>query len=179
MTEYYERRALVLDLDGTIRYNKTDPEGFINGPETVAVYDDVTPVLRKYIDAGHLIFGVTNQGGVAYGHKSVFQAAAENHEMCRILAEQLGLADRDPFDAIMICPFMAGGTVPQFSFRSLLRKPQIGMLAVIEYDMYHNHNTIIDWSNSIVVGDRREDCELANKAHTAWIDSDVFFGRSK
>lgn len=181
MIDYRVQPALVLDLDGTVRYNKDNPRGFINGPETVAIYDDVAPRVREYRDKGFMILGVTNQGGVAHGYKTMQEAQDENDLTMNILAEQVwgdSLAD-SAFDAVMYCPFMVDGTVEPYDVRSLLRKPQIGMLAVIEYDMYINFTTIIDWDRSIMVGDRLEDKELAQNANLYFISSDAFFGREK
>ena len=37
-SDWVVKPALVCDLDGTVRFNKDDPEGFINRPEEVALY---------------------------------------------------------------------------------------------------------------------------------------------
>jgi D-glycero-D-manno-heptose 1,7-bisphosphate phosphatase len=66
--------------------------------------------------------------------------------------------------------------VVPYNYRSLLRKPDIGMLALMEYELF-DEGYIVDWDNSLFVGDRPEDQECAKRAglsfHWAW----DFFGR--
>jgi D-glycero-D-manno-heptose 1,7-bisphosphate phosphatase len=168
------KKALVLDLDQTVRYNKDDPDGFLNGPETLAVYPDVAPVLQKYARDDYIIIGVTNQGGVAHGHKSLDDALEENDRTQDLLKRENG----EPlFHILLLCPFMRGGKLEPFGQRSLLRKPQIGMLALAEHYLFVKASTMIDWDLSIMVGDRDEDRELAQRAGVHFVPAHVFFGR--
>ncbi len=167
LQDYRVQPALCLDFDGTIRHSK---EGtFINKVEDILLYPDVEPKLWEYRNLGFLILGITNQGGVAFGYKSMEQMQAE-------LDATLALFTQNPFDAVQVSLSHPKGTVPPLNQRSLLRKPDIGMLAVSEVQMFHR-GVMIDWDRSIFVGDRPEDEECAQRAGIHFIHSDVFFGR--
>lgn len=68
------------------------------------------------------------------------------------------------------------GKIEPYKHRSLLRKPDIGMLVLCEVEALKK-GIIIDWPNSIFVGDRPEDEECAQRAAIQFIHADVFFGR--
>ena len=57
--------VLVMDIDGTVRYSASG-ETFVQGLDDIAVYDEAVTEMFKYKDAGYLIVGCSNQGGVAY-----------------------------------------------------------------------------------------------------------------
>jgi D-glycero-D-manno-heptose 1,7-bisphosphate phosphatase len=175
MTTHDVRPALVLDLDGTVRYNKDDPEGFINNADQIAIFDDVAPIIKQYKDEGYLILGVSNQGGVAYGHKTARDADYELHVTERLLSRQLG---GPCFDKLNCCLFMGGGKVFPFNYRSLRRKPHIGMLAVMEAEL-EAEGIIVNWQFSLVIGDREDDKLLAENAGVEFQHADEFFGREK
>ncbi len=156
--EFEVRPAACFDLDGTVRRSKADPNGFIRGPEDVELFEGVEEELWRWREKGFLIFGVSNQGGVAFGHKTPAGAEAE-------LAATLALFRRNPFHAAKLCYHMPGGFVP-YGVRSLLRKPDYGMLALMEAEIFA-HRIVVDWDRSFVVGDREEDAELAERAELA------------
>ncbi len=163
------KKALVLDLDRTIRYSKSGTP-FIKGPKDVAIYSDVEPILRRYRDEGWLIFGLTNQGGVAFGHKTVEDDKAE-------IRRTTNLFTINPFTQIFSAYHHPGGDVHPYNYRSLLRKPSIGMLALCELSAGFN-KCVIDWDNSIFVGDRKEDQECAANAGIEFRWAKEFFGRN-
>lgn len=157
--------ALVLDLDGTVRFSKSGE--FISGPEDVGIFEDVAPVLKKYERKGYYIIGVTNQGGVAFGHKTADQEREERWEVNELLPM---------FEYIYAAHSMPGGK-PPLHMRSLFRKPAHGLLARAEYDAM-KWGWLIDWDNSIVVGDSEDDRMLAASAGTMFRWADDFFGRN-
>ena len=159
--------ALCLDLDGTVRYSKNGD--FINGPGDVALFDDVEAKIWEYRDQGFLVFGISNQGGVAFGHKNVIDVGEELSVMC------LGF-DRNPFHLIKCCYHHPDGTVEPFNHRSLCRKPDIGLLVLCEQEIFEL-GYVVDWDRSIFVGDREEDEGCAENAGMAFVHADVFFGR--
>lgn len=163
--------ALFLDLDKTVRYNSEDPDGFINDAETIALYEDVEDKIWEYKNDGFLVIGITNQGGVAFDHKSIEQAKQE-------VVATIKLFERNPFDHIYISPYHEDGHIKPYNRRSLLRKPHIGMLAIAENDFATAYGIYIDLDNSILVGDRKEDEECARNANITFVHSDTFFGRS-
>lgn len=159
--------ALILDLDGTVRYSKSGD--FINKPEDVAIYDDVEDVLHDYRRDGYLIYGATNQGGVAFGFKTLESVLAEFDMMYKCF-------ELNPFISVSYSVMHPGGTVAPYNHRSLFRKPYIGMLVQCEYTAYGD-GYLIDWDNSIFVGDRPEDEQCAKNANVKFILADHFFGR--
>jgi D-glycero-D-manno-heptose 1,7-bisphosphate phosphatase len=161
--------ALCLDLDGTVRYSKNGK--FINKPEDIALFEGVETVLHDYRDRGFLIFGISNQGGVAYGLKTPAQEHAE-------LDTMIALFQRNPFDLIKTCWHHPGGKAFPFNYRSLFRKPSIGMLAQCEYECF-NAGLVVDWDKSLFVGDRPEDEQCAAAAQIPFHWAHEFFGREK
>lgn len=169
-SDWVVKPALVCDLDGTVRFNKDDPEGFINRPEEVALYPGVEEMLWEWRDRGHLIFGVSNQGGVAFGHKTMRDVYETDAAMLRLFG-------RNPFHGLRSCPYHPDGTVEPYCHRSLLRKPDIGMLVDCEEHAF-DAGYFVDWDNSLMVGDRPEDEECARRAGIAFRWADEFFGRA-
>lgn len=164
MTEYKEQKyevkpALCLDLDGTVRYSKSGK--FIEKLEDIALFGGVEKKIWRYRDKGYLIFGVSNQAGVAYEYKT------PSDDINELLAT-VGLFERgDPFHAIMTCYHHKKGTLEPYNHRSLLRKPDIGMLVICEKEAFEM-GYIIDWDNSLFVGDRPEDEQCAQNAGIAF-----------
>jgi D-glycero-D-manno-heptose 1,7-bisphosphate phosphatase len=159
--------ALCLDFDGTIRHPKRGK--IINRPEDVALFPGVEDKIWDYKEAGFLVFGITNQGGVAYGYKTLADWQAE-------LDQTVALFTRNPFDYIAYSLLHPGGRVAPYNHRSLLRKPEVGMLAMCEVEMFQR-GVVVDWDRSIFVGDRPEDEECAQRAGLTFIHADTFFGR--
>jgi len=167
--DYKVQPALCLDFDGTIRYSKHGR--IINRPEDVALFEGVEEKIWSCKDKGFLVFGITNQGGVAYGFK---KEAAWQEE----LAQTVRLFNRDPFDHVAYSLLHPKGRVKPYNHRSLLRKPEIGMLAVCEAVMFQK-GIVVDWEESIFVGDRPEDEECATRAGVKFIHADIFFERKQ
>lgn len=159
--------ALCLDLDDTVRHSASGK--FINGAADVCLYPDAEAKLWEYRDQGYLIVGVSNQGGVAFGHKTSQDVNAEVEAM-------LGLFKRNPFHAVKYCMHDGRGSVVPFNHRSMLRKPDIGMLALIEVEAFQA-GYIIDWDKSLMVGDRPEDAKLAENAGIEFRWAYEFFDR--
>lgn len=164
------RPALCLDFDGTIRYSKSGK--FISEPNDIALFEGVEAKVWEYRKDGFLIFGVTNQGGVAYGIKSV------KDDMVQLDAT-IALFNKNPFHIIQTCYHHPGGRIEPYNHRSLLRKPHIGMLALCEADAWNHGGYIVDWDGSLFVGDRPEDELCSRNAGIAFRWADDFFGREK
>jgi D-glycero-D-manno-heptose 1,7-bisphosphate phosphatase len=165
--KWVTRPALCLDFDGTIRYSKTGK--FINQPEDVVLFEGVEGKIWEYRNQGYMIFGITNQGGVAFGYKTV-----EGHEL--EIQRTLELFNENPFHLIQSSYGHPDGTVQPYNHTSLLRKPYYGMLVLCEIEA-KELGVLIDWPNSIFVGDRPEDKACAESAGLKFIGADDFFGR--
>lgn len=158
-------KVLFLDLDGTVRRSKADPNGFISGPHDIELVPGILDKMQRYSNEGWYIAGISNQGGVAHGHKSHEQVDAEmkvTQSLC------LGM-----FATIRSCYCMADGNIFPYNYRSLTRKPDIGMLVLIEKDFWEN-GMVIDYKNSLYVGDREEDKECARRAEIEFKHIDDF-----
>jgi D-glycero-D-manno-heptose 1,7-bisphosphate phosphatase len=167
-TDNWETKpALCLDFDGTIRYSKTDK--FINKPEDVALFEGVEEKIWAYRDQGYMIFGITNQGGVAFGYKTEEENEKE-------IERTLELFEKNPFHLVQSSYGHPKGTVSPFNHHSLLRKPYYGMLVLCEVEA-KQMGVIVDWEESIFVGDSPEDQACAEAAGLTFIDADTFFER--
>lgn len=151
--------ALVVDLDHTIRHPRSGE--YIDDPSDIAFYDGVLPALKRYREAGVLVLGLTNQGGVAYGHKTE-QDLREEMQVMRRLAGAAGL-EEFPMDAIYAEPVMAGGSREGYDHESLGRKPRYGGLAILEHEL-RGRGAMPEWTRSLMVGDREEDQTCAQEA---------------
>ena len=161
--------ALCLDLDGTVRYSKKGK--FINKPGDIALFSGVEEKIWEYRKAGYLILGITNQGGVAYNLKTPADYEAEIEAM-------LGLFEINPFHIIKCCFHHENGKTEPYNHRSLLRKPGIGMLVLCEIDAWEA-GFIVDWDNSLFVGDRLEDEQCALNANINFQWANKFFDRKE
>jgi D-glycero-D-manno-heptose 1,7-bisphosphate phosphatase len=149
------KKALVLDFDGTIRRSKSG-KTFIEGPHDIELIPSMDKWVWRYREMGYLIFGLSNQGGVAHGFKTFEQVQAE-------FEATYNLFNGNPFHAVKWCMHDGKGRVEPFCHRSLGRKPDIGLLFEMECDAYRA-GFIVDWDHSLFVGDRPEDEECAKRA---------------
>lgn len=161
------RPAAFFDLDGTIRRSKSG--GFIDGPGDVELFPGVEAPLQELKGQGYLIFGVTNQGGVAYSHKTRGDVYAEIQAMS-------DLFDQDPFDTYFASPFHPGGSVEPWNQMSPSRKPKPGMLHWAEMWALER-GYVIRWDGSFMVGDRSGDKECAENAGIDFEWARVYFNR--
>lgn len=162
--------AMVLDFDGTIRYAKEGQQQ-INEPEHVRIYDSVPEKLTDHRENGRLILGLTNQGGVAYGHKNPQGFKREVRRMKELFENQ---GYQWPFHDWYAAYNMEGGTVDKFDHRSLRRKPEIGGLALLAERVNRSYNLFPNWDESIFVGDREVDFECAKRAGMRFLSGEDF-----
>lgn len=166
-------KILFLDLDGTIREPKSGAK-FINDPMDQQLIDGVTEAIAHYHRTGWRIIGITNQGGVAAGHKSLESAIIEQRVTLDLLPE---------LKCIYFCPDYEGNICHQIfkdaqrywddeadTFRGTYRKPGEGMLmrAMSEYAPETQN------SQHWMIGDRSEDEAAATAAGVNFIWADVW-----
>ena len=164
-------KLLLLDLDGTVRQSRSNPQGFINHPDDQEVIPKAEDAIARYVGAGYRLVGVTNQGGVGAGFKT----------MGACLDEQIRTLDLVPaLDAIFFCPAAPddpgrtcyelrrsweiqthNGNWEQIHAFSGYRKPFPGMLVMA---IYTYGATPIHGGVNLMVGDRPEDKEAATRA---------------
>jgi histidinol phosphatase-like enzyme len=162
------RPALLLDLDDTVRKSRSGKQ-FIQGPEDIILLNEwVEPVIWQYKMRGFCVFGVTNQGGVAHGYK----------KLAGVLAEGIKTQEafqRNPFDFIFVSYHDPKGSVLPFNTRSLLRKPYYGMAVQAELMAREEGAIILNWDESIMVGDRDEDKQMAKAIDVKYQHPKEFF----
>lgn len=161
--------AIILDLDGTVRRSKSGKE-FITGPDDIELMPGIEERLMIFHAGGYVVAGASNQGGVAYGFKSQAQAIAEMNATA-------ALFKANPFHIIKMCYFMEDGNTFPYNHRSLSRKPDYGLLVLIEMEAYM-YGHIIDWNKSLFVGDRPEDKQCAANARIQYMDINDFLSLS-
>jgi D-glycero-D-manno-heptose 1,7-bisphosphate phosphatase len=157
--------VLCMDLDGTVRRSKSG-KTFIEGPDDIELMPGIEKLLWRYREMGFVVIGISNQGGVAHGFKTF-------HDIGYELDATLSLFKANPFIAVKCCMNDGKGNTPPYNVRSLCRKPDIGMLAIIEAELWDN-SIISDWDNSLFVGDRPEDEECAKRAGVSFRHIDSF-----
>jgi len=149
---------LLLDLDGTIRETLSGKQYFQH-PQDQQIIAGVNNALSTYTDEW-IIVGITNQGGVAAGHKSI-QACIKEQQYTLELFSQL--------KEIYFCPDFEGRKCFRVTRHNVhnhsktkwsgrYRKPGAGMLNLAMFR--HKHLPQNTW----YVGDRPEDEAAARRA---------------
>lgn len=153
----------IFDKDGTICRSKSGRE-FINSVDDQELIPGVAEKIAQLKAEGHRIAIASNQGGVAFGYLTWAQAAEIVHHAAQLIGA----------DDWLMCPYHTMGTVDEFRAYSTLRKPHPGMLHILA------HNAGLELPGpAIMVGDRLEDRQAANRAEIEFIAADEFFGRSE
>lgn len=164
-------RILFLDLDGTVREPKSGAK-FINDPYDQRLIDGVKNAIAHYHFHGWQLIGITNQGGVGAGHKSLESAIIEQRCTLDLVPE---------LETIYFCPDFEGNICWQVAknsqqqwndetdpYRGTYRKPGEGMLvrAMVEYSPETQN------SQHWMIGDRQEDelCAVAAGVNFVWAD---------
>lgn len=144
------RRALFVDLDGTVRNTKTGRVHPIV-PEDQVLRPHVLDTLRAYRDSGYAVVGATNQGGVAFGTLTEDDVREINQYLADVLAPHT-------FDLVLYCPYHRHGRVEEYRAAATCRKPLPGMA----YEARDRLN--LDLARSIMVGDLDTDRQFAENA---------------
>ncbi len=170
---------LLLDKDGTLIKTKSG-EKFVNKPWDQEPLSGVREGLKYYKQRNWKIIVISNQGGVAAGHKSLESAINEmrfcmeilpeieesyfcpdfNGENCyRILANDFILYNSDSY------------AVYELEIKNQFRKPSPGMLKLAAH---------IECADKVwYVGDRTEDEQAAAAAGINFMSADIWRDRFK
>lgn len=149
----YNKKALLLDYDGTLRVTMSGAKFPIN-PDDIMLLPDRAEILRKKKAEGYLLLGVSNQSGIAKGDFTE-EAARKCFEKTNKL---LGL-DID----VAFCPHK----VPPVS--CFCRKPGVGM------GVYFIEKYKLNAPQCIMVGDLTTDKTFAKRCDFKYIHADEFF----
>ncbi len=156
---------LCLDFDGTIRRSKSG-KTFIENEFDIELIPGVEKIIMKYQHMGYIIIGISNQGGVAHGFKMPGQIEREMDATLKLFKD-------NPFSCVKFCYHDGKGSVHPYKYRSLSRKPDIGMLALMEVELW-DAGYIAHWDKSLFVGDRPEDEQCAKNAGIPFRHIDSF-----
>lgn len=178
-----KKKLLLLDLDGTLRETRSGAK-FINDPYDQKLIEGVAQKLKSYAQT-HSIIGISNQGGVQAGYKSLENCILEQRYTLELCPEMA---------CIYFCPddgqkcyivslhkvyvedwSSATNTNPWGCFR----KPQPGMLnkAILDIARYwptapRTSSQIAKLEEILYVGDRPEDELAAMNAQVSFIWAD-------
>ena len=131
------KRAVFLDRDGTLIEEKV----YLSDPGKVVIYPGVGPALRRLMDAGFLLFIVTNQAGIGRGYYAEADMHRVNARLCELLAN-----DGVRFEKIYFAP-----EAPDQPSRGRKPSPQFLFGARDEFG--------VDLSQSFMIGDKLIDLE--------------------
>lgn len=159
-----KKPALIVDINNTINRNKNGKD-FIDNSDSIEIIPGSIEILTFFKNQGFFIIGCSNQGGIAFGFKTKDDVVEEMMTTMSLVGDSLiddiffnGChKDGIPFEENRVDEYV------NFSFRSLCRKPEIGLLALAEV-CYFQNKKIIDWDSSIFLGDMWEDQECARRA---------------
>jgi D-glycero-D-manno-heptose 1,7-bisphosphate phosphatase len=129
--------AVFLDRDGVL----IEEKHYLHRPEEVALILGAAPALKRLMDAGYLLFIVTNQSGVGRGYFTM-EDVDKVHQRLESEFEKRGVR----FRQIYIAP-----EAPDQPSRG--RKPSPQFL----FDARDTHG--VDLSQSYMIGDKRIDLE--------------------
>jgi D-glycero-D-manno-heptose 1,7-bisphosphate phosphatase len=77
-------RAVFLDRDGTLNVERT----YLSDPRQLQIIPGTGLALRQLIDAGFLLFIITNQSGIGRGYYTLADMERVNARLCEELADQ-------------------------------------------------------------------------------------------
>lgn len=162
-------RLLLVDLDGTIR-EPISGQKFIQHPRDQQIIAGADKAIAHFNSKGYICIGITNQGGVAAGHKSLDDCIQEQSYTLELFPQ---------LHKIYFCPDFEGqqlGCVYRSHYNLLahrgfssFRKPGAGML---EYAR-STHSSEECW----YIGDRSEDQAAANAAGIDFLWANIWRDR--
>ena len=152
------RPALFLDRDGVLNVDR----GSVSRVADFTWIDGARDCIRAFNARNWLVFVVTNQTGIAFGHYTEADMQAVHTHMLSEIAAADGHIDH-----IYHCPYHADGSDPRYRRDSFDHKPKPGMIlrAMADYPVKRE--------SSFLIGDKQTDLDAA---HAAGIGAFLFTG---
>ena len=140
------RPAVFFDRDGVLNYD----HGYVGTVDQFQWMPGAQEVIRRFNEAGWLVFVVTNQAGVARGYYSEEDVVRLHSWMNQQLAKSAA-----HIDDFRYCPFHEDAAHVLYRRSSSWRKPNPGMIQ----DLAERWS--VDQDRSIMIGDKTLDLEAA------------------
>lgn len=150
----YKNKALILDLDGTVR-NSTGPEPYPLTPNHIEILPGRSELIQQYRDKGYIIAGVSNQSGVAKKKLTLADVDLCIKRTCELLKQEID---------VLYCPHQ----VPPVSCYCRKPHPGLGVVLIEKYKL--------DAEQCIFVGDQTTDATFAERCGFQYQHPDQFFG---
>jgi D-glycero-D-manno-heptose 1,7-bisphosphate phosphatase len=150
----FTNKALLLDYDGCLRQCIGGNGKYPISKDQIEINPKCIPVLQSYKDKGYLLFGISNQSGIAKGELSKETAI----ELFDYTNKQLGINIEYHF-----CPHQSA------PISCYCRKPQTGTF--VELMLKHKLNR----KECIMVGDMTSDKTMATRAGIQYVDQAEFY----
>ncbi len=140
-----EVKAAFLDRDGTINIEKN----YIKDPSEIELIDGSAGAIARLNESGYIVFGVSNQSGIARGFMTVDDVHKANSRVI-----ELARSGGGGITEIFFCPHHKDGKVPEYSIGCECRKPGTEMIsqAAKKYGL--------KFTDIIVIGDKVCDVEM-------------------
>ncbi len=129
--------ALFIDKDGTLIENTEYPHG-----RDFKIIKNTINIVKKYAEKNYHIIMVTNQAGIAKG-KFTHEEMQEGFDGIKEFYKSKGVN----FDDIEFCPYHKAGVMKEYTYDTILRKPNPGMI------LSACEKVKIDLKNSVMIGD--------------------------
>lgn len=154
-----EKPAAFLDRDGTIIHDR--PGYYLLSASKMKLYKKSVPALKIIQDLGFRLIIITNQSAVARGYMTLEKSREINAALAKTLKKKGVL-----IEGIYFCPHS-----PQENCSC--RKPKTGLVK----EALKNHK--ISLKDSVLVGDKKSDMELAAKLGIKAVFVKTGHGRSQ
>lgn len=165
-------KLLLLDCDGTIR-EPLSGNKFISHPRDQKVIAGADKAIAQYYAEDWLIAGISNQGGVAAGHKSLEDAIAEQEYTLELLPAISEIYFCPDFEGRLLYNVSRCGWLNFVGDKGEFRKPAPGML---HFAIATNIGQYFQIEDYLYVGDRAEDEQAAAAAGIRFMWADKWRG---
>lgn len=156
------KKAIFLDRDGVLNELVFNPETLEyeppHNPDDLILFPGITECLHSFLNAGYLLFIVSNQPDFAKGKVRFENIIAVHEKLNKILDD-----DNITITQYYYCYHHPRGIIPEYSIECDCRKPKPYFL------LRAKENYSVDLSQSWTIGDRDTDIVCGQTAGTKTI----------